>query len=64
MREPEALADPALAIAALFDGLVAEAKADVENKGCLFVNTALELPNQSDTEASKALKTDAMKLIS
>ncbi|WP_108880197.1 TetR family transcriptional regulator C-terminal domain-containing protein [Anderseniella sp. Alg231-50] len=47
LRELEAMADPALAIAALFDGLIAEAKTDVGNRGCLLVNTALEFPNQS-----------------
>jgi hypothetical protein len=64
LREPEALAEPALAIAALFDGLIAETKVDVENNGCLLVNTALQLPNQSDAEALRALKAGAMKLIS
>lgn len=47
LRELEALGEPALAISALFDGLVAEARTDVGNRGCLLVNTALEFPNQS-----------------
>ena len=36
------------AIVTLFDGLVAESLADKDNKGCLLVNTALDLPNQPD----------------
>jgi len=32
------------AIVMLFDGLVAEAEADTDRKGCMLVNTALELP--------------------
>ncbi|MEO9874400.1 MAG: TetR/AcrR family transcriptional regulator [Anderseniella sp.] len=47
LRELEALADPVLAIGTLFDGLIAEARTDTGNRGCLLVNTALELPNQS-----------------
>lgn len=47
LRELEALGDPVLAVGTLFDGLIAETKANVENKGCLLVNTALEFPNQS-----------------
>lgn len=47
LRELEALGDPVVAIATLFDGLIAETRADAGNRGCLLVNTALELPNQS-----------------
>lgn len=36
------------AIVELFDGLVAESQADKDHKGCLLVNTALDLPNQPD----------------
>ncbi|MEP3276646.1 MAG: TetR/AcrR family transcriptional regulator [Stappiaceae bacterium] len=32
------------AIVTLFDGLVAETQEDTENRGCMLVNTALELP--------------------
>lgn len=39
--------DPVLAIETLFEGLIEETRNDTENKGCLLVNTALELPNQS-----------------
>ncbi|MEP1205827.1 MAG: TetR/AcrR family transcriptional regulator [Rhizobiaceae bacterium] len=42
------LEDPVEAVATLFDGLIAETREDKENKGCLLVNTAVELPNQSD----------------
>ncbi len=44
----EALDNPALAIATLFDALIDESKADKERKGCLLVNTALDLPNQPE----------------
>jgi len=47
LRELEALADPVVAIGTLFDGLIAETRADTGNRGCLLVDTALELPNQS-----------------
>lgn len=47
LRELEAMDDPVLAIAALFDGLIAETGSNVENSGCLLVNTAMEYPNQS-----------------
>ncbi|MBB6429923.1 TetR/AcrR family transcriptional regulator [Algisphaera agarilytica] len=41
----EALDDPIRAFGMLFDGLIAESLADKEKKGCLLVNTALELPS-------------------
>jgi len=47
LRELEALEDPRVAIATLFDGLIAETRADIENRGCFLINTALELPNQT-----------------
>lgn len=47
-RQLEAMEDPVAAIRALFDGLVAESEADSERKGCLLVNTALDLPNQPE----------------
>lgn len=43
----EALDDPIVAITRLFDTLIAESLADTAKKGCLLVNTALELPNQT-----------------
>lgn len=43
-----AIEDPIVAITTLFDGLIAESTADTERKGCLLVNTALELPNHTD----------------
>lgn len=42
------LGDPIGAIGQLFDGLIAETEADEQKKGCLLVNTALELPNHPD----------------
>ena len=47
LAQLEALDNPIVAIARLFDALIAESIADTEKKGCLLVNTALELPNQS-----------------
>ena len=44
----QALDDPTEAIAKLFDGLIAESIEDTQRKGCLLVNTALELPNHTD----------------
>jgi TetR/AcrR family transcriptional regulator, transcriptional repressor for nem operon len=46
MEQLEALDSPLQAIKALFDSLVKESSADKERKGCLLVNTALDLPNQ------------------
>lgn len=39
------LEDPEEAVTALFDGLIAESLADTDKKGCLLVNTAIDLPN-------------------
>lgn len=39
------LDDASEAIAGLFDALIAESHGDAERRGCLLVNTALELPN-------------------
>jgi len=47
LRQLEAMDDPIRAIETLFDGFIDESLADAEHKGCLLVNTALELPNQS-----------------
>lgn len=37
--------DPVEAVTTLFDGLIAESLADSDKKGCLLVNTAIDLPN-------------------
>ncbi len=55
----EALGDPVASIKTLFDGLVKESLADTEQKGCLLVNTALDLPNHS--EDIKEMVTSALK---
>lgn len=39
--------DASDAIRALFDTLIAESEGDPERRGCLLVNTALELPNHA-----------------
>lgn len=41
----EELNDPVLIVSTLFDGLISESLTDGERKGCLLVNTALELPH-------------------
>ena len=43
----EAMDSPVTAIRTLFDFLIAESQTDAERKGCLLVNTALDLPNHS-----------------
>ena len=48
LKQLEAMDNPVAAIRTLFDSLIAESEADVERKGCLLVNTALDLPNQSE----------------
>ena len=44
----EALDAPLLSIKTLFDALIEESRADTQRKGCLLVNTAQDLPNQSE----------------
>lgn len=44
----EAMDDPVAAIQTLFNAVVAKCQADKERKGCLLINTALDLPNQSE----------------
>ncbi len=48
LQSLEALEAPPKAIAKLFDRLIKESVADSECKGCLLVNTALELPNHDE----------------
>jgi TetR/AcrR family transcriptional repressor of nem operon len=48
LAELEAIDDPVRAIAALFDGIVADTVADLDKKGCFLVNTASDLAMQSD----------------
>lgn len=47
IKQLEALDSPLTAIRTLFDFLIAESQTDAERKGCLLVNTALDLPNHS-----------------
>ena len=48
IRQLEAMDDPVAAIRTLFDSLIAESQSDAERKGCLLVNTALNLPNHPE----------------
>ncbi len=43
--------DAVSAITALFDLIIAQSREDEEKKGCLFVNTALDLPNLDSNTA-------------
>lgn len=45
LDELAAKSDPVAAIGLLFDGMIAECAADNDRKGCLLVNTTLELPH-------------------
>ncbi len=47
LRQLDQMDDPVAAIETLFNGLIEETRNDKEKKGCLLVNTALELPNHS-----------------
>lgn len=48
----DALDDPVTAIERLFDTMIADSAADPDKKGCMIVNTALELPcHDADTGA-------------
>ncbi len=59
IKQLEAMDDPVAAIRALFDSLIAQSRADTERKGCLLVNTALDLPNH--TEEVQRMVTAALK---
>ena len=48
LAELEAMDDPRRAIAAVFDGIVAETLADTEKKGCFIINTASELSTHGE----------------
>jgi TetR/AcrR family transcriptional repressor of nem operon len=48
LAQLEALDDPLVAVTRLFDVSISESIVDTEKKGCLLVNTALELPNHTD----------------
>ncbi len=47
--------DPVAAITSLFDALIAQSLEDKEKKGCLLINTALDLPNLDD-DTGEAIK--------
>lgn len=55
LSQLKAMNDPVAAINTLFDALIEQSLADKEKKGCLLVNTALDLPNQ-DEDIAKAVK--------
>ena len=55
LKQLEAMNDPVAAIEALFDGLIAQSLDDPEKKGCMLVNTALDLPNH-DEDIAAAVK--------
>lgn len=45
LDELSAMSDPVAAIGLMFDGMIDECASDTDKKGCLLVNTALELPH-------------------
>lgn len=47
--------DPVVAIKTLFDRMIEESESDNQRKGCLLVNTALDLPNH-DPDVQKMVK--------
>jgi TetR/AcrR family transcriptional repressor of nem operon len=51
-----AMDDPKKAIESFFDALIEQSVSDEELKGCLLMNTALDLPNQ-DADVSDTVKT-------
>ena len=55
VSELESMSDPVAAIALMFDKMVDECVSDVERKGCLLVNTALELPHH-DSDVADIVK--------
>lgn len=55
LTELAAMDNPKKAIEVLFDGLVTQNLANNDNKGCLLVNTALDLPNH-DPDIEQAVK--------
>ncbi len=55
LDELEALGDPVLAINTLFDKFIAQSMSDGERKGCMLVNTALDLPNH-DKDIKRTVK--------
>ena len=50
-----AMQDPVAAFSAFFDALIEQSVTDKQRKGCLLVNTALDLPNH-DKETNKMVK--------
>lgn len=54
--ELAAMNDPVTAITTLFDGLVEQSLSDKDRKGCLLVNTALDLPHHDEDTQAKVKK--------
>lgn len=51
LGELAVLEDPLTAVELLFEGMVAKSLADKDCKGCMLVNTALDLPNHDEDVA-------------
>ena len=58
-----AMDDPVAAITTLFDKLIEQSLSDTERKGCLLVNTALDLP-QHDDKTRKLVKESLAQAVS
>ena len=59
LAQLEAQDDPMTAFGTMFDGLIKQSLSDKEKKGCLLVNTALELPSH-DAE-TRAIVTSGLQ---
>jgi len=55
LTQLKAMNDPVGAIGTLFEGLIAQSLDDPEKKGCMLINTALDLPNH-DEDIARAVK--------
>ncbi len=55
LAQLSALENPVTALTTLFDGLIDQSLADKDQKGCLLVNTALDMPNH-DEDTKQTIK--------
>jgi len=55
VRGLEKISDPILSLESFFDVIIEQALADPDKKGCMIINTAINLPNY-DTETAETIK--------
>ncbi len=63
IKELSAMNDPVAAVTALFDELVEQSLSDQDRKGCLLVNTALDLPHH-DEDTERTVKKGFAEIVS